>query len=648
MSASGLAWIQPVSNSSQDASPSTNQKHPQPPSKSTTVSAEDASIIARPEPALPSPVKTSGLLDEPSRSHSRVESTMSDWSSPGLESGFNSGAQTPATGSQTPHPLLSREQHNDNRADLLRAIDAIQEAGAETYEMERVRSRRLPSASPNRRASQDVPAASDPGPMASQGVPPELGSLWKEAVFVFVCSLGQLLFGFLLGDVTVTQSLFLDALEISHAQAPWLVGATLLANGLSVILSGSLADLARPKWMMVGAFGWLTLWSIVGAFSIVPSRKVLFFVVRAMQGLSVGILVSTCMSVLGRTYNPGLRKTRVFSCMASAAPFGFWVGCLQGGAFQYHLPWIFGSSAILCGIACAGAIYSIPPLKPAKDNMDSDAPSLRNFDFMGAGMAVIGCACLLFGLTQGTAAKWAPYTYTLVIIGLLVLVAFYFVEGRIARPLIPPRLWATPGFAPLLMAYFLGFGAYVGAWQYYAVQFFLNIQHKSSLITALYITPNMVVGVLATFIVSKTLHIFPGHVILTISMVAYSLGPVFFLPQTPNTTYWALSMPGIGLASFGPDLSFAAASIFITSQVPRSYQGSAGSLLVTTQNLSSAIFTAIADTIGSRVSVSPDGQIGLEGLRAAWWFGFGAAILGAVICAVFVRIPKTVEKEHEQ
>lgn len=165
---------------------------------------------------------------------------------------------------------------------------------------------------------------------------------------------------------------------------------------------------------------------------------------------------------------------------------------------------------------------------------------------------------------------------------------------------------------------------------------------------ALYLLPNGIVGVLAAFIVSKTLHIIPTHVILTASMIAFGLGPVFFLPQTPASSYWALSMPGVALATFGPDLSFAAAAIFITSSVPRSYQGAAGSLLVTVQNLSIAVMTSVSGALGARVETLPTGDIGLQGIRAIWWFGLASAILAALITGIMVRIPKAEEKQHVQ
>lgn len=105
-------------------------------------------------------------------------------------------------------------------------------------------------------------------------------------------------------------------------------------------------------------------------------------------------------------------------------------------------------------------------------------------------------------------------------------------------------------------------------------------------------------------------------------------------------------MPGIALVALGPDLTFAAASIFITSSVPRSFQGSAGSVLITIQNIAAAIITAIGDSIGERVSQGQSYRLDLAGLRAIWWFSLGASILGAAICALFLRFARSEEKEH--
>lgn len=308
----------------------------------------------------------------------------------------------------------------------------------------------------------------------SQGMPPELPSVAAEVVFVVACSGGQLVSALLIGHVAVTQAVLGAALGISPSQIPWLLGASMLPCGLSVIISGSLADLMPPKPLMVGAFLWEALWMAIAAAAVSPRLKVLFFVARAMQGLAAGMLVSASMSILGRVYNPGIRKTRVFSLMAACSPFGYWLGCLLAGALSSHLPWIFGSSAILMAALTVAAQLTIPPLSPAGDSLNTEAPSLRHFDYVGAGLASVGCTLIIFGLTQGGAVDWNPYTYSLIIAGFFMLGVFYFVEKQTTRPLIPNRLWQTPGFGALLVSYFLGLGAYGESLH------FTNLIHKKT------------------------------------------------------------------------------------------------------------------------------------------------------------------------
>ena len=563
-------------------------------------------------------------------------------------SSFSNGRNysTPATGTHTPDPLLGNSKAFDKQTlhNVSHSIKSINNPSAESHELDEL-GRRLTNRKQSVSRTQEVDEAASPV-RTKQGVPPELNSFANEIVLILVCSAGLMLFSFLLGDMLAPQEQLKTALGITNTQLPWVVGAFNTANGLSVVISGSLTDLAPPKSLMVGAFAWLTIWNVIGAFSLQPSRYILFFVVRAMQGLAIGVLVSGSMSILGRVYKPGIRKNRVFSAMAATAPFGFSLGAIQGGALYHHLPWIFGSSAMICGLCCVAAYLSIPALRPEADVAGTEAPSLRQFDYIGGACAAGGCVCLLFGLTQGPVASWSPYTYVLIIVGLLLLGGLFFAERAAVRPLIPNRLWRTPGFTPLMVCYFLGFGSFFGAWQFYAIQFWLRIQHATPLAVALYHIPNAVVGVIATWVVSRTLHLVPGHYIYGVSMLAFTLGPAFFIPQSADTMYWKLSFPGVALVTFGPDLAFAAASIFITSNVARSYQGSAGSLLVTNQNLSSAIMTSVADAIGTRVDTGADGEIGLEGLRAIWWFALAAQLTAALVTFVWVRIPKEEEKEH--
>ena len=165
--------------------------------------------------------------------------------------------------------------------------------------------------------------ACSPTPPISQPRPAELPNLAAEVVFVIVCSVEQFLFAVHLGNVDVNQLLLLKALEFPNTLRYWIIGSFLLANRLPVVVSGSLADLLPPKRLMLAAFAWLTAWNIVRPFSISPTRRDLLFVARAMVVLAVGVLISASISILGRTYKPGIRRIRVFASMAAFSPTGF-------------------------------------------------------------------------------------------------------------------------------------------------------------------------------------------------------------------------------------------------------------------------------------------------------------------------------------
>lgn len=93
------------------------------------------------------------------------------------------------------------------------------------------------------------------------------------------------------------------------------------------------------------------------------------------------------------------------------------------GISPSQIPWLLGASMLSCGLSVAAHI-TIPPLRPARDSLNTEAPSLRHFDYIGAGLASVGCTLIIFGLTQGDSADWNPYTYSLIMVGFVMLGVF--------------------------------------------------------------------------------------------------------------------------------------------------------------------------------------------------------------------------------
>ena len=82
--------------------------------------------------------------------------------------------------------------------------------------------------------------ASDHHGMAQR--PAEFKSLTEEIFFIVICSMGQLLFATYVAQAFVNQLTFVSALKIGSSLTPWLLGSFMVANGVSVIVSGSIAD----------------------------------------------------------------------------------------------------------------------------------------------------------------------------------------------------------------------------------------------------------------------------------------------------------------------------------------------------------------------------------------------------------------------
>lgn len=180
----------------------------------------------------------------------------------------------------------------------------------------------------------------------------------------------------------------------------------------------------------------------------------------------------------------------------------------------------------------------------------------ERFGVAGAVVSVTSCGLIIFGLTQGNTANWASYTYALILVGFACFVGFYFIERRAKHPVTDNRLWKSLGFLPFMLSYIIAYGSLVGERVFYILRFFLTIQDKSPLITALHLIPIGVFGSISTAIASNCYIGFLGHFILIGRMVAFTPGLEFFLPQTLMMLYKSLSFASLIFSTFGPDLSF--------------------------------------------------------------------------------------------
>ncbi|KAK6854749.1 hypothetical protein PG995_009842 [Apiospora arundinis] len=445
----------------------------------------------------------------------------------------------------------------------------------------------------------------------------------------------------------------------SPADLAWFSAAYALTSGTFVLPAGRLGDLYGHKKIFIIGFAWFAVWSImVGFAELVQTNTnangvVYFDICRAMQGIGPALLVPNGQAMLGRAYTPGRRKALVMSLFGAAAPFGFVVGGVMAAMLAEYAswPWAFWVLGIVCAVLALVAVFVLPATEQTKKN---DKESMwTQLDVTGMLCGVTGLVLFNFAWNQAPIASWTtPYTYFMLIIGLLLIGVFVYVEKNAVHPLVPvAAMRSQTNFVLACVA--TGWGGFA-IWVFYYIQVVETLRGWSPLLTAASLAPGPVTGLLASLVVAKYMARIGPHWIIIISMCAFAAGSLFMCTAPVGQTYWANTFLSALIMPFGMDTSNPAASLLLSNSVAKEHQGIAASLVVTVVNYSISTALGFAATIevqmhknhiGSGGSSNP-ADVALAGIRAAQYFGLGLGGLGiCVALAFFAAAWRTRRKE---
>ncbi|KAI9806927.1 MAG: Low affinity NH4+ transporter [Piccolia ochrophora] len=411
-------------------------------------------------------------------------------------------------------------------------------------------------------------------------------------------------------------------------QLSWQVAAYSLTVGTFILVAGRLGDINGHKNMFILGYVWTALWALLAGASYY-STDIFFNVCRGFQGIGPAFLLPNALAILGRTYPEGKRKNIIFSLFGACAPGGFVLGAAFSGLFAQLAwwAWAYWVMAIVCALMAAISYWIIP-----KDDIDEDdkgTTKAERFDFAGAVTGVAGLVFVNVAWNEGPRVGWGtPYVYVLLIVGLLTLVAFGYLEARMAtRPLVSIKAFSgTTGFVLACIA--AGWSSF-GIWIFYIWQFLQELRGVSPLLGAAQVVPAAVSGFIAALTTGYLMTHMPTPYIMVLAMLAFCVGTVIVATMPVEQTYWAQSFVSFVVIPWGMDMSFPAATLILSASVPREHQGVAASLVNTVVNYSISIGLGIAGTVASRVD--PDGRALLDGYRSAWYTGIGLSGVGVMI-----------------
>ena len=422
-----------------------------------------------------------------------------------------------------------------------------------------------------------------------------------------------------------------ESLGFSDASRQWVITAYALAFGSLLLLGGRLSDLfGRKRMLITGLLGFAISSAVGGA---AQSFEVLV-AARTAQGLFGALLAPAALSLLTTTFTDESERNKAFGVYGAIAGTGGGIGLLLGGVLTEYLSWRWTMYVNLA--------FAIPAALGAMALLHNQIAEKRpRLDVPGTLTATGGLFALVYGFASAESDGWgAPITVGMFAAAAILLIAFVFIERRVAHPLLPLRvvLDRSRGGAYMSMG-IAGVGMFgVFLFLTYYLQTTLGFTPVE---TGLAFLPMMgAVMISATTATAFLLSRVGTRALVTLGMTLAAGAMVFLTGVGVDSAYASHVLPGLVLMGVGMGLIFAPSMNAATLGVDAGDAGVASAMVNTAQQVGGSIGTALLSTVAATAATnfaagSQDplvlAQAAVHSYTTAFWWSAAVFALGAVI-----------------
>src|SRR3984885_2911473 len=220
-------------------------------------------------------------------------------------------------------------------------------------------------------------------------------------------------------------------LHFSNADRQWIVTAHALAFGSLLLLGGRIGDMiGRKRALIIGLVGFAVASAIGGASVNFP----MLVIARTVQGAFGALLAPSVLALLTTTFTDGRERGKAFAIYGGIAGAGGALGLLLGGILTSYASWRWTLyvNLVFAAVATVGAVLWLKNDKAA-DRDPLDIPGLL--------LVTAGLFCLVYGFSHAQTTAWSnPFTIGFLVVGVILLAIFAWLEPRVRFPLLPPRV----------------------------------------------------------------------------------------------------------------------------------------------------------------------------------------------------------------
>lgn len=379
-------------------------------------------------------------------------------------------------------------------------------------------------------------------------------------------------------------------LGASLADLQWVTNAYLLALAVLLIPAGWLGDhFGRRRMFLLGVAGFALTSLGVGLSGSIGA--VIGF--RVLQGVAGALIMPNTLALLRQAFPADKLNSAIgiWGAVTAASTAG---GPILAGVLVEHFNW---SSVFFINVP-VGVIALAVGVAVLRESRDT---AIGRLDLAGLGTLAVGLFLVIFGVIKAQTWSWGDArTLAFLIGGLAVLVAFGFIETRVANPLIPMRIFrdrsVSIGSTAVLLNFFALFGVL------FFISLYLQSVHGYSAVQAGVRTlPLTLLFVVSSPISGYLTGRFGPRVPITLGLLAVAVAMVALLALDTDSSYTVLWPPMVGLG-IGIGLVVVASTEAIVGNTPPELAGVAGGMQSTFMQLGGVLGSAVLGSVlSSRV-----------------------------------------------
>lgn len=217
----------------------------------------------------------------------------------------------------------------------------------------------------------------------------------------------------------------------------WAGTSSLIANTMFTVLYGRLSDIFGRKIVYLSALGLLCIADLLCGLSVNAS---MLYVFRGLAGVAGGGVTSLTMIIVSDVVTLQERG-KYQGILGASLGLGNVIGPFIGAGFVMNTTWR-GFFWLISPLAACSIIVG-HFLLPNNARKDGFKKNLRRIDFFGILTSSLGLIFLLIPISGGGSYfQWnSPMVISMLVIGSCSLIAFFFVEWKVAAlPMLPGTL----------------------------------------------------------------------------------------------------------------------------------------------------------------------------------------------------------------